>query len=117
MAHPFGVVGLVLNIAGVVLLLWFPPTVSDYTEDGLKVMGGWAETAAKPVRAARLAGCLPPTGLDVPNRPQHIDTRIRSAASRSSHDIATRRFVAAEKAPCNIPSIGAGSPQRRPWAV
>jgi hypothetical protein len=44
-AHPFGVVGLGLNVMGTFLLLWFPPTAENYTRDGQKVIGPWAELA------------------------------------------------------------------------
>jgi hypothetical protein len=33
-AHPLGVAGLILNMAGTVLLLWFPPTSQRYYSNG-----------------------------------------------------------------------------------
>jgi hypothetical protein len=41
--HPIGVTGLVLNAAGTVLLLWYPPGSNPYTADGQEVGGFWAE--------------------------------------------------------------------------
>ncbi len=48
--HLFGIVGLVLNAAATVLLMWFPPTVAEYTEDGTWVPGGgtFSELPASP---------------------------------------------------------------------
>lgn len=42
MAHLVGIVGLSLNMAGTVLLLWFPPTVQGYTADGSQNLGWWS---------------------------------------------------------------------------
>lgn len=38
--HVFGIVGLGLNIVATVLLIWFPPTVAEYTVEGQWVPGG-----------------------------------------------------------------------------
>lgn len=40
MAHPFGVAGLVLNMIGAVLLIWFPPTDRANTPEGWGTSGG-----------------------------------------------------------------------------
>ncbi len=41
MTHPFGISGLALNAIGAGMLLWFPPDVRRYTEQGAMV-SGWA---------------------------------------------------------------------------
>jgi hypothetical protein len=43
MAHPFGIVGLIINMVGSLVLLWFPPTVEEYTPDGFKISGSLSE--------------------------------------------------------------------------
>jgi hypothetical protein len=39
MAHPFGIIGLIVNMAASVMLLRFPPPVSEYTPDGAPIIG------------------------------------------------------------------------------
>jgi hypothetical protein len=34
MSHHWGIAGLVLNMAGALLLIWCPPTVRTYTREG-----------------------------------------------------------------------------------
>jgi hypothetical protein len=48
MTHCLGIIGLATNMAGSVLLIWFPPTVSGYTADGSRISGGgaWSEHPA-----------------------------------------------------------------------
>ena len=53
MAHPLGILGLALNMAGSIALLWFPPKVSDYTPEGLQVVGGWSELPRDAAEAKR----------------------------------------------------------------
>lgn len=43
LSHPAGVVGLLLNVAGTLLLLRVPSAVGEYTPEGLQVVGGWSE--------------------------------------------------------------------------
>jgi hypothetical protein len=40
MHHVWGIVGLGINMAASVMLLWFPPKVEAYTSDGLYVPDG-----------------------------------------------------------------------------
>jgi hypothetical protein len=40
--HPLAFIGLVVNMVATLLLLWFPPTVQEYTADGHKISGGGA---------------------------------------------------------------------------
>ncbi len=40
MTHPMAIVGLILNMAGSLMLLWYPPKVTDYTPDGAAVSAG-----------------------------------------------------------------------------
>jgi hypothetical protein len=42
MAHGYAIAGLIANLAGTVLLLWFPPNVQGYTADGKMVSGFWS---------------------------------------------------------------------------
>jgi hypothetical protein len=42
--HPVGVVGLIVNMLAVLLLLRYPPTVTQFTPDGRPVIG-WAGAA------------------------------------------------------------------------
>lgn len=44
--HPLGIVGLVLNMAGSMLLLWAPPGARGYRPDGSAV--GWFSFRATP---------------------------------------------------------------------
>jgi hypothetical protein len=46
MAHPLGVIGLIVNMLGSLMLLWFPPSVSDYTREGAPIVGGWSGIAS-----------------------------------------------------------------------
>jgi len=41
--HCVGIAGLVLNMAGSLLLIWFPPTVQEYTPEGVKISGSLSE--------------------------------------------------------------------------
>jgi hypothetical protein len=38
--HLWGSTGLCVNMAASILLLWFPPKVAEYTEDGLRIPDG-----------------------------------------------------------------------------
>jgi hypothetical protein len=42
--HPIGIAGLIVNMIAVLLLLRFPPSVSQYTADGRPIIG-WAGVA------------------------------------------------------------------------
>ena len=50
MAHALGIVGLVLNMAGALMLLWFPPKVPEYSPEGAAVSAGgsFSELPATP---------------------------------------------------------------------
>jgi hypothetical protein len=37
--HPLGVVGLVFNFAGALLLIWFPTAVGEYQPEGVRQIG------------------------------------------------------------------------------
>ena len=40
MAHPMAIIGLISNMAGSVMLLWYPPKVTEYTAEGAAVSAG-----------------------------------------------------------------------------
>jgi hypothetical protein len=43
MAHPFGIIGLIMNMGGSLMLLWSPPSVTGYSPEGARILGGFSE--------------------------------------------------------------------------
>jgi hypothetical protein len=48
LAHPLGVIGLVLNMMGGAMLLWFPPSVRTFDDDGRELLTRVATTPVVP---------------------------------------------------------------------
>jgi hypothetical protein len=45
-AHPFGIIGLIMNMVGSLMLLWFPPSVTAYSSDGAPIID-WSGPASE----------------------------------------------------------------------
>jgi hypothetical protein len=54
MVHPLGIIGLIANMGGSVMLLWYPPSVSEYGKDGAPIVGWSGTPSAKGKRRYRI---------------------------------------------------------------
>jgi hypothetical protein len=65
MAHPLGMLGLIVNVAGTFLLLRFPPAVVQYTQDGRRVVEWVGTPTAEGKHRALLAMRGYPLGVSL----------------------------------------------------